>query len=156
MITGPLALLNARMRLEGYKRAFAEQGVPVEKQLIYEGRFDIDSGSEATKAFLKASLRPSAIFAANAQMATGVLQAFRDSGIRCPEDIALVSFGDVDWFELVHPRISAVRLPTYDLGATGAEILVKRMTGKLNGPPQHKYLPNKLFIRGSSVGNRGR
>jgi LacI family transcriptional regulator len=89
-------------------------------------------------------------------MATGALKAFRDFGVRCPEDIALVSFGDVDWFELVHPRISAVRLPTYDLGATGAEILVKRMAGKLAGPPQHKYFLNKLFVRGSSVGNHGK
>src|SRR5208283_1262371 len=39
IITGPLVLLNARMRLEGYRGAFAEFGVPVAEQLIYEGRF---------------------------------------------------------------------------------------------------------------------
>lgn len=155
-ITGPLRLLNARMRLDGYKRAFADHGVPVPKPLIYEGRFDSDSGYEAISAFQRDSLRPTAIFAANQQMATGVLRAFRDFSIRCPEECALVSFGDMDWFELVQPRISAVRLPSYDLGATGADILVKRMSGKLTGAPQHKYLMNKLLVRGSSVGNHVR
>ena len=60
-------------------------------------------------------------------------------------------FDDLAWFAHMQPRISAVANPAYDLGAGAAELLVKRMSGKLTGPPQRKILKTELLVRESST-----
>lgn len=150
IITGPLQLVNARMRLEGYKRAFAAHHAQVENELIREGHYDVQSGYDQTKALLDLRNRPTALFVSNATMTLGFLRAIRDCGVRCPDELAVVSFDDAEWFELVHPSVSAVVQNSYELGARGAQILAKRLAGKLTGPPRRKVLKTKLVIRESS------
>jgi LacI family transcriptional regulator len=156
IITGPLELINARQRLEGYKRALKAHRIPVMDELIRPGKFDVESGYEQTKYLLSLNSPPTAIFVSNALMTTGCLRAFRDLGVRCPDDVAVVSFDDLEWFDLSSPRITAVTQPAYELGATAAELLVKRFSGKLSGSPCRKLLPTRLIIRESSVSGRGR
>jgi LacI family transcriptional regulator len=151
IITGPLELVNARMRLDGYKRALTEHRLPLEEELICPGKFDVQSGYEQTKELLKLAKPPTAVFVSNALMTTGCLRALRESGVRCPQDLALVSFDDLEWFDLSQPRITAVAQPVYELGAMAAEQLVKRIAGKINGPYQRKVLPTRLMIRESSA-----
>jgi len=153
-ITGPLQLLNARMRLEGYRRAFVQHHLNVDSNLIREGRFDSQSGYDQTKGLLGLRDRPTALFVCNALMTIGSLRALTDSGVRCPEEMALVSFDDLEWFDLLRPSISAVAQPAYDLGAKAAEILVKRFSGRLTGGSHRKVLETKLVVRDSSNWHR--
>ncbi len=66
----------------------------------------------------------------------------------------MVSFDDLEWFDLMRPRISAVANPAYDLGAHAADVLVRRITGKLKGAPQRKILAARLVVRESSSSGR--
>lgn len=156
IITGPLELINARQRLEGYRRALKAHHIRVVDELIRPGNFDVESGYEQTKYLLSLSNPPTAIFVSNAPMTTGCLRAFRDLGVKCPEDVAVVSFDDMEWFELSWPSITAVAQPAYKLGATAAELLVKRFSGRLSGSPCRKFLPTKLIVRESSARGRKR
>lgn len=149
MITGPLNLANASMRLQGYRQALADFGVAFDETLVREGRFDMASGEERTGDLLLLNPRPTALLASNALMAVGALRAFTKCGLRCPEDIALVSYNDLDWFDLLKPSITVVRLPVYDLGATAAEILLKRISGKLTSSYRRVILKSELVIRES-------
>jgi len=150
IITGPPQLQNARMRLDGYKQALEQYQVEVEGVLVREGRFDVTSGYEQTKALLSLENRPTGLFVSNALMTMGSLRALLEAGVRCPEQIALVSFDDIFWFDLLRPSISAVVQPSYDLGAKAAELLLKRFSGHLKGAPCHKVLETKLIVRDSS------
>lgn len=150
IVTGPLQMLMASRRLEGYRRALQDRGIEVCQELIREGRFDVQSGYEQAKTLLELSPRPTALFACNGLMTMGCVRAIFESRLRCPEDIALVSFDDLEWFDLIRPRISAVANPAYTLGATAAGILVKRMTKTLEGPPQRRILKAELMVRESS------
>lgn len=150
IITGPPQLQNARMRLEGYQRALEQYHVEVASELVREGRFDVESGYEQTKALLSLNNRPTGLFVSNALMSMGCLRAFAEYRVRCPEEIALVSFDDIFWFDLLRPSISAVAQPSYELGAKAAEMLLKRLSGHLKGPPCHKVLETKLVVRDSS------
>lgn len=150
IITGPLKLVNASMRLQGYKRALVDHGLPVEPDLIREGRFDMQSGEEQTKILLGITPRPTALFVSNALMSVGALRAFAECGVRCPEEIALVSYNDLEWFDLLRPSITAVRHPVYDLGAKAAEMLLKRFSGRLTGPFRRITLKCELVVRESS------
>jgi LacI family transcriptional regulator len=154
IITGPLQLINARLRLQGYKRALRAHQLPITDQLIRVGKFDVQSGYEQTKELLKLAAPPAAVFVSNALMTLGFLRALNEAGVRCPRDLALVCFHDTDWFDFSQPRISAVAQPAYKLGAQAAELLVRRMAGTLCGPPFRKVLPTKLIFRDSSVSVR--
>jgi LacI family transcriptional regulator len=150
IITGPLELENAKMRLEGYKRSLAVHHVKVDKQLIREGEYHVQSGYEQTHALLSLKPRPTALFVSNAPMAFGSLRAIRGHNIRCPEEVALVSFDDTEWFELSHPSISGVAQDAYGQGTTAAQLLLKRLRGELAGPPRHKIIRTKLILREST------
>jgi LacI family transcriptional regulator len=155
IITGPPQLQNARMRLDGYKRALEQYHVEVDNELVREGRFDVESGHDQTAALLSLKNRPTGIFVSNALMTMGTLRALAELRVRCPEEIALVSFGDIFWFDLMRPSISAVAQPGYKLGTKAAEMLLKRLSGHLKGPPSHKVLETKLIVRDSSNWQRG-
>jgi len=150
IITGPLQLQNARMRLEGYKRALDHYHVEVDNELIREGQFDVRSGYDQTKALLSLRNRPTGLFVSNALMTMGSLRALFECRVRCPEEMALVSFDDILWFDLSRPSISAVSQPAYALGAKAAEMLLKRLSGRLTGRPRHKVLETELLVRDSS------
>jgi LacI family transcriptional regulator len=92
--------------------------------------------------------RPTAIFAANDMIALGVLHAIRELGLRCPEDVSVMGFDDLDFDEFTSPSLSSVFQPGYQLGATAAHMLLERMQGN-QGPPVHSVLQTQLKIRGS-------
>jgi LacI family transcriptional regulator len=150
IITGPLELANARMRLEGYNRALSERRLVPAPELVRSGKFDLQSGFAETLELLKLGQTPTAVFVSNALMTMGCLQALKESGVECPRDISLVSFDDLEWFALSDPTITAVSQPVYELGATAAEMLVKRITGRLSGPPYRKVLATTLVKREST------
>lgn len=150
IITGPFQLLMSGRRLRGYERALKRLGVPVDRQLIREGRFDIQSGYEQANALLNLAPRPTALYVCNGLMAMGALRAVCESGLRCPEEVALMAFDDLDSFELVRPPISAVAQPVYQMGSTAAQMIVDRIAGKLTGPPRRKILKTKLIVREST------
>jgi LacI family transcriptional regulator len=150
IITGPRVLLNASARLEGYRRALRDRGELFDEALVREGRFDIVSGEEQAKALCDLRPRPSALFVSNALMTIGVLRAFVKMGLRCPDEMALVSHGDSDLFDILDPSITVVRQPVYDLGETAAQILLKRISRKLTGSFHRTVLKFELVVRGST------
>jgi LacI family transcriptional regulator len=153
IITGPLQLVNARLRLEGYKRALISHHVQIEDALIREGRYDADSGFEQTKALLNLKHRPTAVFVSNAPMTFGCLRAFRERGIQCPDELALISFDDAESFPFTKPSVSGVAQNAYQLGAAAGQILAKRIAGQLEGPPRRRVFKTNLVIRESSSRN---
>src|SRR5690349_8714977 len=98
-ITGNLHLTNAAERLQGFRTALREAGVTLDPEYIQEGRFDRASGYEKARVLLQLRPRPTALFASNDLIALGALAALRDSGLRCPEDISLVGFDDLEFAE---------------------------------------------------------
>jgi LacI family transcriptional regulator len=154
IITGPLQLINARLRLAGYKKAFQARQVAFKQELVAEGRFDIESGYQQARKLLTLSPRPTALFICNGLMTEGCLQAM--SEMRLVDKIALVSFDDLDWFPFAKPSISAVAQPAYELGAAAADILLKRISGQLTGRPRRRVLKTALIVRDSSSGLRHR
>jgi DNA-binding LacI/PurR family transcriptional regulator len=148
VITGPLHLTNAVERLRGFKRALAEAKVAIEPEYIQEARFNRQSGYQAAMRLLRMLPRPSAIFACNDLMAMGVLLATRELGLRCPEDVSVVGFDDLDFAEFTAPALTSVHQPGYQIGTTAARLLLDRIEGSQK-PPQKISLPSELKIRHS-------
>lgn len=71
----------------------------------------------------------------------------REQGLCCPEDISLISFDDHDWAPLFTPPLTVVRQPTYRLGQTEAQLLMRLINGQKVEAPES--LPVQLITRGS-------
>jgi len=148
VITGPLHLANAVERLNGFKRALAEAKVSIEPDYVQEARFERNSGYQAATRLLRMLPRPTAIFACNDLMALGVLLAARELDLRCPEEISVVGFDNLDFAEFTAPALTTVYQPGYQLGTTAARLLLERIAG-LKQPAQKIVLPTELKIRQS-------
>lgn len=150
VITGPLHLTNAAERLRGFKRALAEARIAIEPEYIQEARFERNSGYEAAMRLLRMLPRPTAIFASNDMMALGVLLAARETNFHCPEELSIVGFDNLDFSEFTAPALTSVHQPGYQLGTTGARLLLERIDG-LKQKPKRIVLQTELRTR-SSVG----
>jgi LacI family transcriptional regulator len=148
VITGPLHLENAVERLEGFKRALAEAKVHLDPDYIQEARFERESGYQAAIRLLRMLPRPTGIFACNDLMALGVFLAARELGLRCPDDVSIVGFDNLDFAEFTAPALTTVHQPGYQLGTAAARLLLERMNGSTQ-PAKKIVLPSELKIRNS-------
>ena len=148
MITGPLHLTNAKERLVGFKRAIKEARLHLSPGYTQETTFDKQGGYAKTLILLRLIPRPTAIFAGNDMIALGALLAIRDAGLRCPEEISLMGFDDLDLAETTNPSLSSVSQSGYQLGSEAARLLLDRRAGDTS-PAKHIVLETSLTLRHS-------
>lgn len=94
--------------------------------------------------------RPTALFAHNDLMAVGALEAFRERGLRCPEDISLVGYNDAPLSNHMSPPLTTISLPSLGLGRRVAELALEEIAGSAGNPVTEK-LPPALVVRGSTA-----
>lgn len=148
VISGPLELTNSAERLKGFTRALNEAGIAIEPEFVQESRFDTVSGYRAALRLLRMLPRPTAIFACNDLIAFGALQAAREVGLRCPEDISIAGFDSLEVTKFTDPSLTSVYQPGYQLGSTAARMLLERVDG-LRSAPKKVLLPTELKKRNS-------
>jgi LacI family transcriptional regulator len=150
LVAGQLKAENARERMRGYEDALQEAGIAVDPALMLEGDFREESGYRLGKQLLRKKLGVTAILSCNGVMTLGVLKAFEENEIRCPEDMALATFDDLALDSTFHPRLTAVVQPSYEIGARAANMLIDRIEGKLKGRPSVVRVLPKLVVREST------
>lgn len=148
VIAGPLKLTNAAERLKGFTRAVREAKIEIEPEFVQEARYDTASGYQAAVRLLQMLPRPTAILACNDLMAFGVLQAARELGLRCPEDLSIAGFDGLEFTKFTDPSLTSVYQPGYQLGATAARLLLQRVDG-MHFEPKKILLPTELKKRNS-------
>jgi DNA-binding LacI/PurR family transcriptional regulator len=84
-------------------------------------------------------------------MAIGAVRALNEADIRYPDQIAVMSFDDMESFELLRPGLTAIAQPAYEMGARAASLLLERIAGTLAGDYRRVLLPVHLRSRGSSA-----
>ncbi|ACO47761.1 LacI family DNA-binding transcriptional regulator [Deinococcus deserti] len=126
-ITGMASHRDALDRLEGYRLALADAGVPFDPHLIYEGDFHEPSGSQAVDHWLGQGTAFSAIFSANDQMAYGARLGLYRKGIRVPEDVSLVGFDDLPASQFALPPLTSVHQPLFEMGQQAASLILQQL-----------------------------
>ncbi|THF74220.1 catabolite control protein A [Cohnella fermenti] len=149
MISGTLQdPANGFARYQGYKRALEEAGLSVDEELVRIGNYKYEAGMEAAHHFIGLSERPTAIFAANDEMAIGAIHAIQDAGLKVPEDISVISVDNIRMASMVRPQLTTVAQPMYDIGAVAMRLLTKLMK-KESVENAKVVLPHELIIRQS-------
>lgn len=93
---------------------------------------------------------PTAVFAASMISAAGVLRALHQLGTRLPDDMSIISVHDAPVAEILHPPLTTVATPTYDMGRIGVEILVSLLNGETPAPVA-PLAPIGLIVRSSTA-----
>lgn len=107
-----------------------------------------ENGYHLMKQALEVEQRPTAFLIGSDPMAIAALKALYESGIRVPEEIAIVSFDDIPLSSFVEPSLTTVRVLSEDMGITSVKLLVDRFSGR--NFPLHVTLPTSLIVRDSS------
>lgn len=136
-------------RLEGYKEALAEAGIPFEKDLIAEGDFTMWSGLNAAFQFCNMKNRPTAIFSMNDEMAIGAMQTLKNQGFKIPEDISVTGFDDIAYAKYSDPSLTTISQPAEEMGKMAMDMLLKVIEGE---PLSQRecVLPTEFIIRKST------
>jgi LacI family transcriptional regulator len=148
MIKGPAARTHASDREQGYRKALQEHGLPCYAELIVTGSFSEKSGYTAMQHLLRQDPIPDAVFAASDQMAIGAMAAIHESGLRVPEDIALVGFDDIETAQYAHPPLTTVHQDLLGQGQLAVNLLLARISGT-ESTVETRVLPAALVIRRS-------
>ncbi|WP_224242836.1 LacI family DNA-binding transcriptional regulator [Hyalangium gracile] len=151
-IAGPEANVDAQQRLEGYRRALREHGLPVDERLIATGDFHESSGLLAVNQLLETRLNFTALFVANDQMAYGARLALYRKGIRVPEDMSIIGFDDLPSSLYTTPPLTTVRQPAYDLGKIAGDAMLGLIHGQDYAIPT---IPLQVIVRESTMRRRG-
>jgi LacI family transcriptional regulator len=145
-ITGPQTMIAGMDRLQGYRRALEEWGIPFDPTLVVEGNFSDLSGYSAIQHILPH--HPDALFSASDAMASGALRALHEANIRVPEDVAVVGFDDIPFAAHTDPPLTTIHQPIQRIGSMAAETLVEIIEQPVTQPRQ-VILPTELVVRSS-------
>lgn len=152
-VTGPLQTTTGSQRYVGYTKALEEAALSLDESLVRVADFREVGGRLAMQELLEQVPRPDAVFVANHLMTIGALQAIHAAKLAIPHGIGIVGFDDMSWSTLLHPPLTAVAQPAYDLGVESARLLLSRLEG-YSGTARMVTLSPSLQVRGSSVPKR--
>ena len=154
MVSGPAHFLCSRARVDGYRSAHDEAGVPVDPSLTRYGDFYVGGGYEHGMALLSRPDRPTAIFAGSDMQALGVLRAARELGLRVPEDLSVVGYDNLPLTEWIGPALTTVHQPLREMAGTATRMLVELANGKAL-PNRRIDLATSLVVRESTAPPQG-
>jgi LacI family transcriptional regulator len=137
-VNGEASMEASRHRLRGYRQALATADLPFDPDLLREGNWQPISGYEAARELMSLKSPPTAIFCANDLMAVGCYEALHELGLRIPDDVAVMGYDDREIAQHLHPPLTTVLLPHFEMGSIAAEILLDAASGSTSRPRQIK------------------
>ncbi|MGO0062297.1 catabolite control protein A [Brevibacillus fluminis] len=141
--------LGGLLRFEGYKQALADSGIALDEELVRSGSYWYETGLRNMNEFLKLDNPPTAVFAANDEVAIGAIHAIQDAGKSVPGDIEIIGHDNIRLAEMVRPKLSTVVQPMYDIGAVAMRLLTKYMNNE-HVEEHVVLLPHRIEYRQST------
>ncbi|MFP4697943.1 MAG: LacI family DNA-binding transcriptional regulator [Eubacteriales bacterium] len=150
-ICGDMKHLTASLKLKGYKQAIIDSGIEIDEDLIFLGDYTGESGYIIAKEIAK-SKKPTAIFVANDGMTIGVYKAFKELGIRIPEDISIIGFDNIEIARYLQPSLTTVKVPFFEMAHLASKNLFQAIENKNRLDSCTTYnVPVKMIIRDSCM-----
>lgn len=148
-IGGPNHLDMVKRRKHGYLEALKENRIPIDRSLVVCEKIDYQWALEASMQLLQREDRPDAILAFNDIITFAAFTAIKQTGLRIPEDVALIGFTDDVHAGYVTPKMSAIVDQSFEMGAEACRLLLKNIGG--DQKIYKKIVPQKLVIRETSA-----
>ncbi|GAA1406368.1 LacI family DNA-binding transcriptional regulator [Catellatospora coxensis] len=157
-VGGPASIAQVADRHAGAAAALTEHGGGIELEVVETKALSVTAGRQAAEDIcaLPQARRPTAIFCANDLLALGVLQGLTIGGLRVPEDISLVGYGDIDFAAAAAVPLTSVGQPREQLGRTAAQLLLEEADTDAAHGHRHVVFQPQLVVRQSTAAPRRR
>lgn len=139
------------IRFAAFADAMAAAGLTVKDRWVMPGDFLFESGFAAGEAFFASSDRPTAIFAANDDMAAGLVTAAREAGIDIPGELSVVGFDDSSVAVRMRPLLTTVRQPIREFGERAIDNFVHNLGRDGVLADSAVILPHELILRDTTA-----
>jgi LacI family transcriptional regulator len=149
-LTGVAHHPNLEKRRCGFTKGF-ERITHGRKPVLLRGAHNGYGGFAMTERLLKEHPGVTAIFAGNDAIALGCARALYAAGIRIPDDMSLIGFDDIEQASIMHPPLTTISQPIYEIGRAAVEILIDQFNRK-DCTPEHRRFDVRLIERDSCRG----
>ncbi len=149
-IAGPADHSSNAGRMEGYRQALTEAGIPFISDLVAQGDGKMDAGMRALPALMDLAERPTGLFCYNDMTAIGVLRAARQLGIDVPRDLSIVGFDDIAFASFITPPLTTIAQPQFEMGQQAMQMLLTRIRQSPDAPISDILIEGKLIVREST------
>jgi LacI family transcriptional regulator len=146
-LAGPPATPWTQERFEGYRRALREDGLDVDDRLVFQAGRTIEDGAKAALQMINEGTDATAIQAANDLIAVGAAETFLKQGLRIPEDLSLVGFGNVLLSEHFRVPLTTIRQPKFRLGTAAVEVMSQLLRQQ---KAESRRLSAEIVVRAST------
>lgn len=145
MLFSSMPAFNDRHRRLAYEYAMGVLGLPLQKDLFYSVFPSMDGAYRSVKELLARGVRfPTALLASNDCVAIGAMRAFREAGLRIPEDISIIGFDGLPFAEASDPPLTTISVPCADIGRLAVDMLISLINQQL--ATNIKVMANTEFI----------
>jgi len=154
-----LPISTIEQRIAGFRQALTEAGlsagdssvvtVPTRRNADAALPWQADEGYRLAQELLE-ERQVDAVVVGNDYFALGLYRAIAERGLRIPDDIAVVGFGDYPFAAYLSPALTTVRLPAAEVGRRAVELLLRRLHDASDHPPARVLVPPGLVERASS------
>jgi len=154
-LSGEEGSTTVETRLDGYRWALGDHGLPVERALVRRLKVITPTSpyEEAVAVELEALLalenRPRALICANDLLAVDALSCLQRAGLSVPRDMAIAGFDDLQMARAMTPALTTVAKPIEEMGRKGADMLLARFSRR-NLPPEKAILEAEIMLRRST------
>lgn len=148
-LAGPEFLNITGERLAGYLEGLKEHGLELNRDYLLHCEMKPESAAEATRKLLALPEPPDAIFGINDIVAFAAMKEVRKQGLKVPGDIGIVGFTDEYHATVVHPSLTSVTHPTFEMGEAVAELFLETLEAEK--PVRQVELKTSLIVRDSSI-----
>jgi LacI family transcriptional regulator len=151
-ISGPKSNISSQKRQEMFVQSLASHGLELPGEMIVEGAFTYDSGVKAAKKLLSRKRRPTAIFAANDEMAFGVMNVADEMGVKVPGDLSVVGFDGTPFSIFVIPSLSTIIRQTGEVARLGTQKLLAQINEGPDAASSFETMVSPQFVPRESTG----
>ncbi|GAA5037054.1 LacI family transcriptional regulator [Marivirga lumbricoides] len=157
-LTGSLTPLTTRERYRGYCDALKNNDLKLDNELIrYCDLVSGEEGYQEMKTLISLSNPPDAIFCATDPTAIGAINAVKDSGLKVPEDIAVIGFSNWSMSSVIDPPLSSVIQPDVEMGEQAVRLIIEEIENIRNDKPvvfKTHVMKTALILRQSTLGKK--
>jgi DNA-binding LacI/PurR family transcriptional regulator len=146
----PVGSLNGEQRLQGYRDAHRERGIPLNPDFVFRGLHSENTGREALRHWLRLPLeeQPTAIMAVADLVAVGVMNEARERGLQIGRDLSIIGFDNAPLVEYFTPALTTLEQRIPEVGHILID-MVERMFNGVQDDLVQLLVPPKFIIRES-------
>jgi len=150
LIRSPVDAINLELRYLGFQRALKYFGIPYNNKYVFtiDSTFD-GAYNDILKILKKGTKLPTAIFSSNDLMAYACIKAFREMGIKVPDDVSIIGFDDLPMCAVMDPPLTTMKVSQRQIGQMAIRLILDRINRTFSVPSIKISIGGELIPRES-------